>query len=312
MDTESLVEEISKYYIRYLKRQPDEQGIKYYLAEIKNGRITIDDLVNIFKNSPEYKGLQLLNHGCIYTKYGTKMYLDKNDSVVSKTLAINKIWEEDESKLISNIISEGMQIVDVGAQIGYYTLLFSRWVGDVGKVFCFEPDPENYRLLLKNIAANQVRNTVPIQKAVSNHNGKTTLFQSSDNKGDHRINDFYVFDGDDQRKKIEIECVTLDSIFTKEQIIDFVKMDIQGAEMLAIDGMAEILRRNSNMSLLIEFWPFAIEKSGFSPREFIERILQFGFRIFSLEKGKKELFSSDHQIITNYSPTDFVNLFCEK
>lgn len=239
---------------------------------------------------------------------GNKMFLDEFDSL---RLSINEIYEEYETEFLKKIIKNGNIVLDVGANIGYWTLIFAKLVGDKGKVFAFEPDPENYRLLLKNIAANQVRNTIPIQKAVSNHNGKTTLFQSSDNKGDHRINDFYVFDGDDQRKKIEIECVTLDSVF-KEQRIDFVKMDIQGAEMLAIDGMTEILSRNPTMSLLIEFWPFAIEKSGFSPREFIERILQFGFSIFSLEKGKKESFSNVHQIITDYSPTDFVNLFCQR
>ncbi len=291
---------------------PDQGGLQHYLSEIKSGRIKIDDLPKIFKNSEEYKGLQQLKHGCIYTAHGIKMYLDKNDTVVSRTLATNKIWEEHETNFLSSIITKGMKVVDVGAQIGYYSLLFSKWIGKTGKVFCFEPDPDNYRLLKRNIEANQARNIIPIQKAISNYNGKTILFQSNDNKGDHRIIDFYVFDKDNKRKKFEVECITLDSVFATEQKLDFIKMDIQGAEMLAFDGMTELLHRNSSISLLIEFWPFAIEKSGYSPTELIERIHQFEFDIFFFENDKKQPFPNDHQIISNYLSTDYVNLFCKK
>lgn len=311
MDTKELINEISKYFLEYLERPPNEKVITTYLTAIQEGTIKINDLPNILKNSNEYKDLQLLHHGCIYTKYGNKMYLDKNDQVISERLAKEKIWEEEETKFLSTVISDGMNVVDLGAHIGYYTLLFSRWVGVKGKIFSFEPDPENYRLLKKNIAANQIRNVVPIQKAVSNRNGKSTLFLSDSNKGDHRINDFYIYDGDDKRKKIEVRCVTLDTILENESL-DFIKMDIQGAENLAFDGMSKILSKNSKLSLLIEFWPAAIEKLGFLPSEFIERIFHYGFSIFSLEGGKKEIFSKDNPIITKYSTEDSINLFCQK
>ena len=146
------------------------------------------------------------------------MYLDPNDTIVSRSLSLDLIWEKEESEFLRNIIKEGMNVVDIGANIGYFSLLFSKWVGDKGKVYSIEPDPFNFDLLSKNILINQAENIISFQNALSNHNGHASLFLSEKNKGDHRIFDFYVFEDDDKRKTIDVESVTLDSILNDEKL----------------------------------------------------------------------------------------------
>jgi tRNA G37 N-methylase Trm5 len=115
---------------------------------------------------------------------GHKMYLDSKESL---DLSIYGVYEEYETDLIKKEIDRGDVVLDLGANIGYYTLLFAKKVGDEGRVYAFEPDPTNFSLLKKNVEINGYRNVVLIQKAVSNKNGKLKLYLNEDNKGDHRF-----------------------------------------------------------------------------------------------------------------------------
>ena len=305
-----LKNKITDYYLRYLNRQPDKSGLDYYRSEIKNNHLTLDDLQRVFTSSEEYKINQRLNHACIYTVYGTKMYLDPTDTVVSKSLNSNLIWEKEESEFFKNIIKEGMNVVDIGANIGYFTLLFSKWIGNKGKVYSFEPDPSNFEILSKNICANRSKNVTAFQKALSNNDGKLSLFLCEKNKGDHRIFDFYAFEDDDKRKKIDVESVTLDSVLSDKKI-EVIKMDVQGAEYLVLEGMKETINKNSNLYLLTEFWPYAIEKSGHSPKDFIEVLRKMKFEI-SIIKNNKIISLESDPLIEDYEIDEFYTLICKK
>ena len=205
-----------------------------------------------------------------------------------------------------------MTVIDIGANIGYHTLLFSKWVKPYGKIFAFEPDPTNFKLLKKNITANQIKNIVSFKNAVSDKNDKISLFLSEDNSGDHRINDLLIFKNDNMRKKIGTHSVKLDSVFSKSQKIDFIKIDIQGSEIQALNGMQNILKNRKNISMLIEFWPYAIQETGHEPRELIEILKQLGFDIFSIKNTLLEKFDFNHPIFENFAKLDYLNLYCIK
>ena len=115
---------------------------------------------------------------------GHKIYLDPFDSL---KLSINKSYEEFETKLVKDIIKEGNVVVDIGANIGYFTLIFSRLVGRKGEVFAFEPEPNNFNLLKKNIEINDYKNVNLINKAVSNKSGKIELYLDDVNTGRHSL-----------------------------------------------------------------------------------------------------------------------------
>jgi len=168
---------------------------------------------------------------------GGKMYLDAAyQHGASWILFLDGVYEKHETELFSGVVKEGMTVVDLGANIGYYTLLAAKLVGEKGKVFAFEPEPHNFALLVKNIKANGYDNVVPVQKAVSNRSGTTRLFLHQEDAGRHKI-----YDSHDSRDSIEVDVITLDSLGEDNQYpIDLIKMDIEGAEMAALVGVEYI------------------------------------------------------------------------
>ena len=293
-----------------LEKEPNSHQLDWYVNAIRKGELKIEKISQQLRSLPEYRGFQLQKHGDIYTIFGTKMYLHRHDIFISRDLGTHLFWEIDESKELQKYIKKGMSVVDIGANIGYYTILFSKWVGSEGKVFSFEPDPENFKLLLNNISANQCKNVIAEQKAISNNSGTDLLYLDKENLGDHRT--FRVLENDAGRKRVKIETIKFDSFLNSNQKIDLVKMDIQGSEMRALEGMKETIKRNKEMLIFTEFWPYAIEKSGYSPKDFLETLIQLGFQIFTLKEDKKEILSLDHPLISNYDKGAQLNLFCIK
>jgi FkbM family methyltransferase len=141
-------------------------------------------------------------------------------------------FEKFETQLFQSLLRKGMVVLDIGAYVGYYTLIAAGLVGENGKVFAFEPEPDNYALLLKNLEANKCNNVIPVQKAVSERNGISVLFLSAENEADHRI-----YDSHDGRESIAVGVTSIDSFFERKDCkVDIVKMDIEGSEMMALQG----------------------------------------------------------------------------
>ena len=138
--------------------------------------------------------------------HGQKMYVNAAFGITLLS-AGTYLSERLMANLFIGLLKEGMIVVDIGSHVGYYTLLAARAVGDKGKVFCFEPDPSNYALLLKNIEKNNYNNVVPVQKAVTDTTGSIKLFIAKDPSG-HSI-------GSDNphQKAILVDSTTLDDFF---------------------------------------------------------------------------------------------------
>lgn len=223
---------------------------------------------------------------------GSKMYVDvtKEPSIsLRKTFesyAINQIHEKTTTELFKKYVKEGNTVVDLGANIGYFSLLSSKLVGKSGRVFSFEPEPKNFKYLSKNIEINGYSQDSAFQKAVSDKNGKTKLYICSYDTGHHTINQHEGIESYSHGRKleenfIEIDTITLDSFMEGKGEVNFIKIDVEGAEMLALMGMDRVLRENKDIKLVIEFFPLLIEKMGNSPREFIDRLIKsYGFSMY--------------------------------
>ncbi len=220
---------------------------------------------------------------------GHKMFLDSKDIL---GLSINGIHEPFETELVKKETKNGDVVLDIGANIGYYTLIFAKLVGEEGKVFAFEPDPDNFSLLKKNVEINGYRNVILVQKAVSNKTEKIRLYLSEENEADHRI-----YNSHDGRQFIEIEAIRLDDYFKNYNgKIDFIKMDIQGAEGGAIQGMPLLLQKTNNLKMVTEFWPIGFKRFGIKPEEYLKLLLKHGFKLYLINEQKKEI-----EAITNIS-----------
>lgn len=210
---------------------------------------------------------------------GRKMFLDEHDSLKLSLYP----YVEEQTNFFKENIKEGDIVLDLGANIGYFTCLFAQLVGKTGKVFAFEPDPKNFDILKKNIEINDYQNVVLEQKAVSNTKGKIKMYLSNSPK-DHRI-----YDTEDGREAIEIECITLDEYFKNFDCdIDFIKSNIQGADYAAFEGMKSIYEKSkSKIVAAIEFNPGMIKQFGGNAEEFLDKLLSDNFRLYDLRWHEK-------------------------
>lgn len=215
------------------------------------------------------------------------------------------------AELFKDIVKEGMRVVDAGAHIGYYTLLAAKRVGKSGKVFAFEPEPYGYSLLSKNIELNQFDNVVLVRKAISDKEGTARLWLPPCREAAS------IFASRDADESTLVETITLDEFFKDNPSIDVIKMDIEGAEMAALKGAREIISRNKNLKILLEFHPLGILASGYSPEELLRDLRRNGFRLFFIRNNGAIIGFNEPSYIMNLPDKErgswqLVHLFLEK
>jgi len=220
------------------------------------------------------------------TIQGHRIFLDSRDS---NNLSIYGSYEPSLTAIFEREIADGDVVLDAGANIGYYTLIAARLVGEKGKVFAFEPAPENFTLLKKNVEVNGYHNVVPVPKAVSDESGRISLFLSEESSVSHRISNSI-----DGGKSVAIEATTLDDFFQDYKgNINFIKLDIEGAEAKALQGMSGILKKNRKIKLATEFYPSALRSSGIEPEDYLELLCQQGFKLYHINEGNGERVPTD-------------------
>jgi FkbM family methyltransferase len=209
------------------------------------------------------------------------MFLDPKDTFFTPMmLAVKGPWETGETHWFVKSIKPGDVVVDLGAYVGYYTLIAGKLVGDKGKVYAFEPGPDAFALLQKNVRVNHLTNVVLEHKAVSDKPGSIKLFVSEKHSADNKI---YKSADDPTRPTVDIEAVSLDDYFrSRDHRVDFVKMDVQGAEGLILDGMHQVLSWNPHLRMVVEFTPEAIKQAGSDPYAGARYLKEAGFRFFDI------------------------------
>jgi FkbM family methyltransferase len=228
-----------------------------------------------------------------------QLHLDPGDLGLARCLLVyDGNWEPLETELFLWIVKKNMVVLDIGANVGYYTLLAARAVGASGKVYAFEPAPNNYALLCQNIRDNGYTNVVTIPKAVADRSGKVRLYLDPKNLGSHNLSG-----GATTFASVEVEAAALDEYFHGyEDPIDVIKVDAEGAEALILQGMRDLLRRNAKLALFTEFHPRAMESLGSSPEAYIAQLTQLGFNMFMLDEKD--------QILRSLHPMDVGRLVC--
>ena len=206
-----------------------------------------------------------------------------------------------EISLLQKYLKKGDTVLDIGANIGFYSEILSAIVGDEGKVHAFEPDPINCEHLRTSCAAK--RNIVVNETAIGNHAGELTLFTSHLLNVDHR-----TYPIDDFGSSFTVRADTVDHYVNGEKVA-FIKMDIQGAEFFALQGMTRTLDANHDVIILTEFWPFALEEAGTSVEAFQSLLRERGFLMYRVGDGRLE--RMDDLIEYFYRPKakyDYLNL----
>lgn len=177
---------------------------------------------------------------------------------------------------LAALIPPGSVVIDVGANIGYFSVHFGRRVGSAGTVLAFEPGRENVALLRWNVRRARLQNVRIVEAALGDHDGEGTLFLNPAHPADHR-----TFDAGEARPSRPVRVVTLDGVLGDPDVvarIALIKIDVQGAEMQVLRGMARTLKAATSARLLVEFTPAALIEAGDAPEAFLEFFDGLGYR----------------------------------
>ena len=218
-------------------------------------------------------------------------FLYKNAFVVYKPLYTSFKNRQDafEVKLLEKHIKPGDVVLDIGANIGYYALILSKLTGQKGRVHCFEPDKKNFKHLEN--ATVSFANIFINNKAAGPNNENLKIYTSKNLNVDHR-----TYKPEEYDQELEIEAVSMDDYISKKDPaeggrVDFIKMDIQGFEMHAVQGMQRLLKRNTDIKIISEFWPYGLKKAGSSVTDYFKFLTELGFNCYLLQKKSLEKLS---------------------
>lgn len=212
--------------------------------------------------------------------HGARVCLNPRDPVVSGALTLG-VYEREEIGFFRGHFRSGMSFVDVGANVGLYTALALRM--GAGRILAIEPLPENFGFLEKTVSANAPIQPVFLeQAAVGREPGELSLYTNPDNKGDNRLYPDPLL-----KEKLSVCVSTLDALCSSHEIpqIDFLKIDVQGAEMLVLEGAKSILANSPGCTIMTEFWPQGLTNCGTDPRAYLEAFTALGFNLSELRDG---------------------------
>jgi len=243
---------------------------------------------------------------------GQKMYVNAADEPLGRSLITTGGYEKTETEIFRSLLRPGMTVVDIGANVGYYTLIAASVVGASGKVYAFEPEPSNYELLTRNIAANGHKNVLPSPEAVSDRVGSMKLYIDSQNFGNRSFSQRnIVHDGG----AVDVNTTTLDSLCLSGKIanqIDVMKIDAQGAEGFIVEGATRVLQ-DQRPKILLEFEPGMLKNNGTEPLELIEKLKNYGYNVKLIDIELNGLRAMQtHDLMDECQKNGYVDLFLEK
>jgi methyltransferase, FkbM family len=243
------------------------------------------------------------------------MFVDDRDTGIGIPLIKDCQFDPFETVLLKSLLRQGMKVLDIGANIGFFTLIAAKCVGGQGHVYAYEPQRYNYRLLNLNLAVNRCANVTPQNKAVSDSCGKIRLYEDTVNYGAHSIADGNLIGHGGSKF---VDAVTLDTIAASIPGTDFdlIKLDTQGAEGLIIRGGEKTLTQ-TNPKMIIEFWPWGLRNLGTDPAWLLQRLRELGYRIKVIDEQDQTLKERGFAEIIDYCDSHangwgFYNLFLEK
>jgi FkbM family methyltransferase len=175
------------------------------------------------------------------------------DHGISRELSVYQTHEPLATQLVKQLLKPGMNVVDIGGNLGYYALLEAQMVGDAGRVIAIEPVAANFAQLSKNVEANGYRNILLHNVAIGASNGTAPMYLSKKSNW-HSLHPVPW-----KTREITVRVSTLDALLAQHKLlsVDLIRMDLEGYEIEVIQGMAETLKDYSPR-LLVELHPHVV------------------------------------------------------
>ena len=195
----------------------------------------------------------------------------------------------------------------MGANIGYFTLEFARLVGSRGKVISFEPHPEIYKVLQRNVRRNNYHNIVLNNVACGESDSQMKLHLSTENEGNHKI-----VENNSSKGSVVTQVVRLSEliVLTAPRLI---KMDIEGAELLAIKGIGSDILATQEIDFVLEYHPYEMAFFDIEGTDILDLLSKYGYKFRNLAYGDFPIIKKE-EILATYRKEGrgITNLFCSK
>jgi len=238
----------------------------------------------------------------VATRFGNGCFEIRNyRETIQRKIYFFGYWERRETLLVRRLLRPGDVFIDVGANLGWFTVLAARCVGPTGKVVSFEPCGRHYEHLQSNLRLNQLTNVIPEKLALSDTAGTAVL------SGMHERNEGLgtIIGGSDRRGET-VSTVRFDDYWAAtgyDTTIRIIKMDIEGAEIKALLGMADTLRRKLCEYLIIEVSKKDLRRAGATPEDVLGLLASHGYGLYRI--GTR----AHHPLDVGFAPeTGFINV----
>jgi FkbM family methyltransferase len=221
------------------------------------------------------------------TVFGQLLHLDARDTSLLPSLVVRGYWEPGVTRALLRLVRPGQHVVEVGANVGWYSLLFASRVAPGGSVTAFDANPRMVELLRRTLAANGYAAAVRVVPlAVTDRPGRATLHRLQRQQGSSSLYAFAAADlavWDDQTVPLEVEATSLDAFFGSDgPPPDLIKIDAEGAEPAILAGMQRLLERAPRVQLVLEFRPDVLARAGHDPHAFLTSLVCLGFRLHAI------------------------------
>ncbi|MEU9246925.1 FkbM family methyltransferase [Streptomyces sp. NPDC048385] len=219
--------------------------------------------------------------GVAESRFGARFHVDTHD-MIQRYLYLFGIWEPHLTHWIQGRLRPGDTFVDVGANIGYFSVLASRQVGPSGRVVAIEASTDFHARLMENLSANECHNVRCVNSAVSHTREKLTFYlEQATNLGATSI----VRPARSPESHFEMAAEPLPAILTDDELrgARIVKIDVEGAEAAVVEGLSPVLGRlRPDAELVIEVCPQRLHDQGRHVDEIIDPLLRHGFHLYRL------------------------------
>lgn len=285
-DERATLADVHACYRLLLRRNPDPTGMGAYADQVARG-IRVADLIAYFIGSPEWieRGLYraAANTGLVRVETAEfPLYVIASDPVVARELIATRDYEPHLSGRLAAFLQPGMTFVDVGANVGFYSILAARRVGPSGRVVAFEPNADNLKPLLLNRLTNACTQLDVRPFAVSDETGFLSLMKIVSIASTKELDPAELEYPNDAQA---VYAVTLDETLAGERRVDLIKCDVDGHDFRVMLGGRGVLER-FRPHVVAELNPGTLRAcSRIEPAEYLQIFVARGYTVTVLSRG---------------------------
>ncbi|MEZ5460908.1 FkbM family methyltransferase [Dokdonella sp.] len=279
-------EDVRFAYRLLLGREPDTEGFAHYSKMVHADNLSALEIARIIMSSEEYSAKSKQSGGLREVEIdGVKLFPWEGDHLIGDNVSATEVYEPNVLPIFLDGLSEGDHVLDVGANVGIFSLLAANRIGANGRVYCIEPVARNVQSLCAGIHGNDFSNVMIFPVAASDRSAVVAVLRRSDSS--NGIVDFYV----SPSSSVDfVPTQRLDFLLHGISRLDVVKMDIEGHEPIAWKGLKSLVKK-FQPRIFTEFSPVAIRNhSRIDPELYLHELFEFAGEYVTV-------LSRDHQQI---------------